>query len=282
MSLRSAIVIALACTVRGCGAELAPSAAGLACPRGHAFDRARSGYVNLLQPHDRRSLDAGDSREAVSARRRLFASGLYAPWIEELGRALADAGVERGARTLDVGCGEGSILAALAERFELDAAGLDRSVHAVEAAARAHPSIAWIVANGDRRLPVRDGALDLVLSITARRSPNEFARVLRPGGRLLLAVPGADDLAELRAAAMGSATDLAIHDPFAEFDTEFERSEARVFTHRVEVLAEQRADLLIATYRGARGREERVLAEGGARTVTLSWRVAVLVRSRRA
>ena len=25
------------------------------CPRGHAFDVARSGYVNLLQPQDRRS-----------------------------------------------------------------------------------------------------------------------------------------------------------------------------------------------------------------------------------
>lgn len=275
-------MIALACTVRGCGAELVASAAGLACPSGHAFDRARSGYVNLLQPQDRRSLDAGDARETVNARRRLFASGLYAPWIEELVLVLERAGVERGARTLDVGCGEGSILAALAQRFGLDAAGLDLSVHAVEAAARAHPELVWIVANGDRRLPVRDGALDLVLSVTARRSPAEFARVLRPGGRLLLALPGADDLAELRAAAMGSATDLAGADPFAgvvaEFAADFDAVETRTFAQRSERSGAELADLLLATYRGARGREQLVLAAGDALSVTLSWRVFVFAR----
>ena len=37
------------------------------CPRGHSFDVARSGYINLLQPQERRSRNPGDSADAVAA-----------------------------------------------------------------------------------------------------------------------------------------------------------------------------------------------------------------------
>ncbi|MBK7875929.1 MAG: methyltransferase domain-containing protein [Planctomycetes bacterium] len=275
-------MLELSCTVRGCGAPLALRECVLACPRGHAFDRAKSGYWNLLQPQDRRSLDAGDSKDAVEARRRLFESGLFAPWIEELARTLERAGVERGARTLDVGCGEGSILGALAPRFAFDACGLDLSTRAAELAARAHPSITWVVANGDRRLPIVDGALDLVFTITARRSPAEFARVLRPGGLALVALPGADDLAELRAAVLGEAVDLAAErDAAAEFAGAFDVVDQQRFAYSVSVEPGRLTDLLAATYRGARkGREERAeeLAARGELALTLSWRVIVLAR----
>jgi 23S rRNA (guanine745-N1)-methyltransferase len=204
-SASPAVMIALACSVRGCGRPLAAGERSLVCPSGHAFDRARSGYVNLLQPQDRRSLDAGDARAVVDARRRLHAAGLYAPLAAELERVLAELDLRRGARVLDVGCGSGDLLAGLARRFALDAAGLDLSVHAIDLAARAHPEVAWIVANGDRRLPIVDGGLDLVLSVTARRAPAEFARVLGPRGHAVVVVPGAGDLAELRELVLGAA-----------------------------------------------------------------------------
>jgi 23S rRNA (guanine745-N1)-methyltransferase len=55
-----------------------------------------------------------------------------------------------------------------------------------------------VVANADRVVPYADQSFSLVLSITARMNPDEFRRVLRGGGRLLVAVPAPDDLIELR------------------------------------------------------------------------------------
>ena len=51
----------LICPVRDCGEPLERRERALACPRGHSFDLARSGYANLLQPQDRRSKIPGDS-----------------------------------------------------------------------------------------------------------------------------------------------------------------------------------------------------------------------------
>jgi 23S rRNA (guanine745-N1)-methyltransferase len=70
----------------------------------------------------------------------------------------------------------------------------------VEAAARRYPECEWIVANADRFVPYADKSFSLVLSITARMNSGEFHRVLRDGGRLLVALPGPDDLIELRGA----------------------------------------------------------------------------------
>lgn len=278
-------MIELACSVRGCGEPLSARARGLVCPRGHAFDRARSGYVNLLQPQDRRSLAAGDTREAVAARRRLYAAGVFEPLVAGLAEFAAESLRGRAsARVLDVGAGEGSVLArvarALARERACDAAGLDLSAHAAEAAARAYPELAWIVANGDRRLPVRDGALDLVLSVTARRAPEEFARVLAPRGRALVVVPAADDLAEFRASVLGEARPLDAARPLAdEFAPAFRALGERELRARVTLDAAALRDLALATYRGARGPREERLAELRELAVTLAWRVAHFERA---
>jgi hypothetical protein len=66
----------LVCPVRGCGQPLAWGEREATCPRRHRFDVARSGYLNLLQPQDRKSTEAGDSKEAVAARRRSMERGL--------------------------------------------------------------------------------------------------------------------------------------------------------------------------------------------------------------
>lgn len=77
---------------------------------------------------------------------------------------------------------------------------MDISVAAVDAAARRYPDCAWIVGNADRFLPYADGSFSLALSITARMNAAEFRRVMREDGRLLVAIPAADDLIELRGA----------------------------------------------------------------------------------
>ena len=165
------------------------------CPRGHSFDVARSGYVNLLQPQERRSKHPGDSAEAVAARRRLHDRGVMQPLVD----AIADcSGALSSDTVLDAGCGEGFYLGTLARRIGFEAHGLDISTRAVDAAAKRYPQCEWVVANADRFLPYSDDSFSLLLSITARMNSAEFGRVLRDDGRLLVALPAPEDLVELR------------------------------------------------------------------------------------
>ena len=53
----------LLCTVRTCHLPLTREERRVICPRGHAFDIARSGYINMLQPQERRSRKPGDPAE---------------------------------------------------------------------------------------------------------------------------------------------------------------------------------------------------------------------------
>ena len=119
-------------------------------PRGHSFDVASSGYINLLQPQERRSKRPGDGAAAVAARRRLHNRGVTGPLLDAIAEMI-DA--TPGDIVLDAGCGDGFYLGALGQQSGLDAHGVDISVPAVDAAARRYPGCEWIVANADRFVP---------------------------------------------------------------------------------------------------------------------------------
>ncbi len=179
-----------------CGGALHESGSSLVCEARHCFDIASAGYVNLAGP---RQHGNGDSRELVSARTAFLGAGYYAPFARELCRRLA--GYASGGVIIDAGCGDGyySIMAAAASGGTL--LGLDLSKHAITTAAKAArrqaANAAFAVA-GIFDMPVRDGAADVVMNLFAPCAPGEFARVLRPGGHLLVASAGRDHLAGLR------------------------------------------------------------------------------------
>lgn len=202
----------LLCTVRDCRKPLERDGNRFFCAAGHSFDVARSGYVNLLQPHDRRSKNPGDSAAAVAARRRLHDRGVTAPLLAGIAEFV---GLSSGDTVLDAGCGDGFYLGSLAARSGCEAHGTDISIPAVDAAARRFPGCEWVVANADRFLPYSDGTFSTILSITARMNAPEFRRTLRENGRLLLALPSQSDLIELR----GSGRDRIARtiDEFAEW-----------------------------------------------------------------
>jgi 23S rRNA (guanine745-N1)-methyltransferase len=185
----------LLCPVRDCHLAFQREERRLHCARGHSFDVARSGYINLLQPQERRSKVPGDTLAAVAARRRLHDRGVTTPLltgIGEMAAARADDVV------LDAGCGDGFYLGSLARQSGFDAHGVDISTAAVDAAARRYPKCEWIVANADRFVPYADGTFSLIICITARMNAGEFRRVMRDDGRVLVAVPAPEDLIELR------------------------------------------------------------------------------------
>lgn len=261
--------------MRGCRLPLARDGRRLACPRAHSFDVARRGYVNLLQPHDRRSPRPGDSAIAVAARRRFLSRGFEAPLTREIGDLLT---IGPDDALLEVGCGEGHHLAALTGRFGCAGYGVDLSVPAVEAAAQRGAGLHLTVANADRLLPYADTSFRVVASITARRNPAEFHRVLREDGRLLLVIPGPDDLVELRAAVLGRGLLRdRVEAAVAAFAPRFRLEHHARLRHVAELDAEAIADVMAGSYRTGRASRRDRLAALGPLAVTLS-RDALLFR----
>jgi len=252
----------LICPVRQCGTPLERQGRSLVCARGHSFDVARSGYCNLLQPQDRRSKNPGDPREAVEARRRFLDAGHGAALLRGILEEIDTLGLPSGAAVLDVGCGEGTYLGGIARGRPIEAHGIDLSTPAIDLAARRFPAATWIVANADRFLPWASESFDLVLSIDARLNPGEMRRVLKPAGRLLVAVPGPDDLIELRTAVLGEGV---LRDRLERaaglLSGLFELAGRRTVRDTVRLGPEAARDALAATYRGAReSRRERIEA----------------------
>src|SRR5580698_2317498 len=101
----------LLCTVRNCHLALAREQRRLVCPLGHSFDVARTGYINLLQPQDRKSKQPGDTIAAVTARRRLHDRGVSAPLLCSVAESIAASPSDV---VLDAGCGDGFYLGSLA------------------------------------------------------------------------------------------------------------------------------------------------------------------------
>jgi 23S rRNA (guanine745-N1)-methyltransferase len=165
----------LRCTVRNCRLPLVRDGRRVACAHGHSFDVAKSGYVNVLQPQDKRSKHPGDTAAAVAARRRTHDSGVTGPLLDGIAEMLRAHGDDI---ALDAGCGDGFYLGSLAARTGLDPHGIDISIPAVDAAARHYRGYEWVVANADRVVPYSDGAFTAVLSITGRMNAPEFHRVL--------------------------------------------------------------------------------------------------------
>lgn len=259
-------VVTLLCTVRGCQQPLSRDERRFICPRKHSYDIARSGYVNLLQPQDRRSLHPGDTREAVLARRRFLERGLIeGPRPAALGPLL------------DVGCGEGFYLHQFANE---EKHGIDISVPAIDLAAKKYRDCFFIVANADRFLPYAGGSFDVVTSITARMNPKEFHRVLKPGGRAMIVVPGPDDLIELREAVLGEAKQIErVERTVKDFEGLFtveKREQVKTVAH---LDRDAIHDVLFSSYRGLRTKQHERLSALADLDVTLSRDVISLRRS---
>jgi 23S rRNA (guanine745-N1)-methyltransferase len=205
----------------------------LGCDDGHRFDVNKRGYVSLLASS---SNVVGDSPAMLDARAQVLASGIYSPIVDTLielarptaptsvtspggaaaratgGGSAGGSGTDAPVRVIDAGCGTGYYLRAL-----LGAAGgrglaMDLSPTAVARAVRnsgpgevagqgnALPDarLDGLVADTWRPLPIRSGVADIILNVFAPRNIPEFHRVLAADGVMLVVVPTAGHLAELR------------------------------------------------------------------------------------
>ena len=185
-----------------CAAALTREEKRYTCPTGHSFDRAAAGYVHLLPANKMHSKDPGDDKGMATARNRFLSRDYYAPLRDTLAE-LACAYAPEHVRILDAGCGEGYYSAAVFQALDRAGkapmlAGIDLSKHALRRAAKREKAAEFAVASV-YNLPVADEAVHLLLNCFSPFAQEEFRRVLRPGGRMIYVVPGAEHLYQMKA-----------------------------------------------------------------------------------
>lgn len=177
--------------------EMQPGVLG--CDAGHRFDVSKHGTVTLLPP--RAPHTVGDSRQMLDARTEFLASGAFDAIADAVVDASETAAVTSptAPRIVDLGCGTGHYSERLATRFPgASVLVADRSPIAVRMASRLVPNSTGVILDLWRPLPIRDAAADLAINVFAPRNADEFARILRPGGTLVVVVPTDRHLQELR------------------------------------------------------------------------------------
>lgn len=160
--------------------------------RRHCFGFSKSGYLNLSGPHG----GSGDKKDAIRARREFLNAGYYAPLADAITKKLNIIGAKS---ALDAGCGEGYYT----NRFskDLEILGIDLSKDGIDAAAKAakgqEGSCGYVIASLFS-MPIPDKTFDAVVNIFAPCAEDEFLRVLKPGGYVILVGAGENHLLGLK------------------------------------------------------------------------------------
>lgn len=195
MTLKDSVLTMLQCP--HCAAKMHSDEAGKTCrctgERSHCFDFSRSGYLNLTGPKD----GEGDLKDAIRARTLFLSKGYYAPLSNAINQMLNDLNAKA---VLDAGCGEGYYTNRMAgsERAVL---GIDLSRAGIDSAAKFAKQNATGVGfavGSIFSLPVGDATCNVVTNLFAPCCEEEFDRVLKPGGYLILVGAGEEHLMGLK------------------------------------------------------------------------------------
>ena len=197
-----------------CRSPIDISASVIQCSNNHSFDKAKSGYVNLLPVQFKNSKSPGDDKSMVRARREFHDLNGYRPLKQRMTDIVAQyytdtrgsdntrASIKPEFAIYDAGCGEGSYLNALVTGLESNGInslgrGSDIAKIAVELAAKAYKAQQFVVASSFD-LPIESHSQDVVIQVFAPGNSEEYARVLKAGGLLLTVDPAPMHLYELK------------------------------------------------------------------------------------
>lgn len=179
-----------------CGGAFSRRDNSFVCEKRHTYDIARQGYVNFVPGQK----EMFYKKELFESRAKVFAADVYAPVVERLSEAINRYVTKEKPVLLDAGCGEGYYTKAVCPGREMTRIGFDLSKDAVKLAARG-PKTAMFFAADLKNIPVRDGAVDVLLDIFTPANYAEFGRVLAPEGLMMKLAPRSGYLRELRALA---------------------------------------------------------------------------------
>ncbi len=198
-----------------CGAGMRHLAQSYVCEKGHVFDTARSGYVNLLPSNRKRTRNPGDNAVMIRARRAFLDAGHYHVLHEALNQAAVRYG-RAGGVLMDVGCGEGyytdgMVQALTQSKKSMRVYGVDIAKCAVDAAAKRCPTGQFAVGSV-YHLPVSDHCCDILSVVFAPYCGKECHRVLKKNGVLLMVIPGQQHLWGLKEAIYDTPYPNAVRD----------------------------------------------------------------------
>jgi 23S rRNA (guanine745-N1)-methyltransferase len=134
----------------------------------------------------------------VGARAELLGAGHFLPLANVLAELSQDHAA--GARLImEAGAGTGYYIARVLDRLPKSLGlAIDLSKYAARRAAKAHDRLNVAVADICERLPLKDHSIDLALNIFAPRPTHELFRTLHRDGKLIVAIPKYQHMAELR------------------------------------------------------------------------------------
>ncbi len=186
-----------------CGEKLYLKENTYACKNNHCFDRAKSGYVNLLRSQASGKKRHGDDKLMIRARTEFLEKGYYKPLLEGILKECAPF-TDKKVHLCDIGCGEGwytdGVYRFFRERGQVvQLEGIDISKDALAAAAKRNPNIGFAVASISA-LPIESESVDVLLNLFAPFEVSEYKRVLKKGGVWLKAIPLERHLFGLKAA----------------------------------------------------------------------------------
>lgn len=185
-----------------CKKPLFTFATAFKCESGHSYDFAKSGYINLLNPGKKNNAKAGDSKEMIRARTLFFSSGCYSKIQEKLCELVDALSPEV---IIDAGCGEGYYTEALASAnrgaltfgFDMSKFGCE---HGAKSAKNNGITNTLYSVSNIFSLPLESECADVIINMFAPVANDEFYRVLKNGGVLIIGASGKEHLMGLKRA----------------------------------------------------------------------------------
>ncbi len=181
-----------------CGEKLTENERNAVCPKNHSFDKAKSGYINLL-PNNLRGGNHGDNKLMINARHAFLEKGYYLPLRNKLCEVLKGIADENSV-LLDLGCGEGWYTNGFADAMQsADILALDISKDALKFAAKRNKRIKCAAASVFH-LPIAENSVDVGISVFSPLCEEEFNRVIKSGGYFVYVIPAENHLWSLKKA----------------------------------------------------------------------------------
>lgn len=181
-----------------CGEKLTEIEKGAVCPNRHSFDKAKSGYVNLL-PNNLPAGNHGDNKLMIKARHDFLEKGYYLPLRNRLCEVIQKI-TDKSPVIIDAGCGEGWYTKGIFDSLEKpQILAVDISKDAMKITAKREKGIKCAAASVFH-LPIEDSCADVCLSVFSPLCEEEFLRILKKGGYFVYVIPGENHLWSLKKA----------------------------------------------------------------------------------